>query len=179
MTESFLTKAREDLAMQMGVQDSEDVESGAACGRPKPSRGIGTTKMKNLLRNLKSLEDALLREVEELQVVLAQKVAEVEDIRRKIELQNHPIPNAAEAPSRPTTEKAGSDPVRASLPNLIEEVLRDNKDGVSLIDLVHRIAEVRGGTSKNLRGMVDQAIYRLKQQDRISRNPENMKFFIK
>jgi len=165
--------------MQMGVQVSEDVESGVACGRPKPSRGIGTTKMKNLLSNLKSLEAEHLREAGELQVALAQKLAEIQDLRRQIELQKHPILGAAETPRKPTTENAGSDPVRASLPSSIEEVLRDNKDGLTLIDLAHRIAEVRGGTSRNLLRMIDQAIYRLKKQNRISRNPENMKFFIK
>ena len=65
------------------------------------------------------------------------------------------------------------------MPSLIEEVLRENKDGLSLIDLAQRIAEVRGGMPKQLLGMIHQAIYRLKKKDRISRNPENMKFFIK
>ena len=76
-------------------------------------------------------------------------------------------------------EKAGVDAVEESLPAQIEKLLRENKDGLTLVDLLRKIAEGCVCLTKRRRSMVDQAIFRLKKKDRIARNSENLRFFIK
>lgn len=93
------------------------------------------------------------------------------------------VGTAKKAPGRPKREdieNAGGNSAQESLPTLIEKLLRDNPDGLSLADLIQKIRETGYvSLSKKPRSMVDQAIFRLKKKDRIVRNPDNLKFFIK
>ena len=67
-----------------------------------------------------------------------------------------------------------------SLLALIEKLLLESKDGLTLAELVLKIRESgHVSLSKKPRSMVDQAIFRLKKKDRIVRNPESLKFSLK
>ena len=93
------------------------------------------------------------------------------------------VGTAKKAPGRPKREdieNAGGNSAQESLPTLIEKLLRDNKDGLSLADLIQKIRETGYvSLSKKPRSMVDQAIFRLKKKGRIVRNPDSLKFFLK
>ena len=93
------------------------------------------------------------------------------------------VGHAKKAPGRPKREDielAGGNAGQESLPTLIEKLLRDSKDGLSLAELIQKIRETGYvSLSKKPRSMVDQAIFRLKKKERIVRNPDSMKFFLK
>jgi predicted nucleic acid-binding Zn-ribbon protein len=129
----------------------------------------------------------LLLEVAEIEKALSEKESDVTEVRRQIEILTQQI-----GPSVSTTKKTLGRPNRKepysvggalpeeSLPSLIEKLLRENKDGLSLADLIQRLAQTkRTSLSKKPRSMVDQAIFRLKRNGRVVRNPENLKFFLK
>ena len=145
------------------------------------------SEMKVRLANLKINEADLLREAAEIEKALSEKEAEVKEVRRQFELltqQTYPSVNTAKkALGRANREEdkiAGGDAAKESLPTLIEKLLRESKDGLSLADLVQKIAETKCfSLSKKPRSMIDQAIFRLKKKERIVRNPENLKFVLK
>ncbi len=141
------------------------------------------SEMKRLLAHLKQIESNLLRETAEIEKALAEKVCEVQLIRRHIALQTqqiHPSVVANTASTRPTpdTENSSTEAVHVPLLTLIENLLLDSKDGLSMSDLTQKLLEGYDGQSKKLRSMVDQAIFRLKKSGRITRNQENLKFFL-
>ena len=145
------------------------------------------SEMKVRLANLKINEADLLREAAEIEKALAEKEAEVKVVRRQIELLTQQIyPSIGTAkkafgrPKREDIENAGGDAAKESLPTLIEKLLRESKDGLSLADLIHMVDEIGYvSLSKRPRSMVDQAIFHLKKKGRIVRNPENLKFILK
>lgn len=83
-------------------------------------------------------------------------------------------------PKREDIENAGGNAAQGSLPTLIEKLLRENKDGLSLAELIEKIRETGYvSLSRKPRSMLDQAIFRLKKKERIVRNPDSLKFFLK
>lgn len=145
------------------------------------------SEMKTRLANLKINEADLLREAAEIAKVLAAKEGEARRVRQQIEIltqQIYPSVGAANMalcrPKRNKMEHVGGGPAEESLPTLIEKLPGENKDGLSLAELIHKIRE-KGyvSLSKKPRSMVDQAIFRLKKNGRIARNAENLKFVLK
>lgn len=94
-----------------------------------------------------------------------------------------PVGVAKKAPGRPKREdieNAGGNSAQESLPTLIEKLLRDNKNGMTLADiLTHIRSSGYVSLSKNPRTMIDQAIFRLKKKERIVRDQTSLKFFLK
>ena len=145
------------------------------------------SEMKTGLAILKINEADLLREAAEIEKALAAKEGEARRVRQQIEILTQQIyPSVGTAKKalgrakRNNVENVGGGPAGESLPTLIEKLLRESKDGLSLADLIHKVAE-NGCVSlcKRPRSIVDQAIFRLKKKGRIARNAENLTFFLK
>ena len=144
----------------------------------------GYSEMKRRLAHLKQIEVVLLREAAEIKKALVEKEGEIQMARRQIAQltqQIHPNGGAADAASarpKPDTENSSTEAGHVSLPTLIERLLRESKDGLSLSDLTQKLLEGYTGQSKTPRSLVDQAIFRLKKRGRITRNRENLRFFL-
>lgn len=83
-------------------------------------------------------------------------------------------------PKREDIENAGGNSSQDSLPTLIEKLLRDNKAGLSLAELIQKIRESGYvSLSKKPRTMLDQAIFRLKKKEKVVRNADSLKFLLK
>lgn len=145
------------------------------------------SEMKARLENLKINEAHVLREAAEIEKALVAKEGEARRVRQQIEIlmqQIYPsvgkVENALGRPKQKKMENVGSGPAEETLPTLIEKLLGENKDGLSLAELIQKIRE-KGyvSQSKKPRSMADQAIFRLKKNGRIARNPENLKFVLK
>lgn len=138
------------------------------------------------IANLKINEADLLREAAEIEKALVAKHGEARRVRQQIEIliqQISPsvgkVQKAHGRSKRKKMENVGSGPAEGSLPTLIEKLLGENKDGLSLAELIQKIREKGyASQSKKPRSMVDQAIFRLKKNGRIARNSENLKFVL-
>ena len=138
-----------------------------------------SAELKVRLAHLKIDEADLLREVAEKSKELAAKEGELRRVRQQIAILTQPT-KAACRPTRDEVEIASGNADQVALPVLIEKLLREYKDGLSLADLFQKIREMGYvGPFKKPRLMLDQAVLRLKKEDRVSRNPETMKFFLK
>ena len=126
-----------------------------------PSSSDTDCSEKIRLAILKINETDLCCEAVKIEKALAATEDEIIKVRRQIELltqQIYPSNSTAKKnlgrPRRKEIEMACGDTAGVSLLTLIEQLLRESEDGLSLADLIHKITEKRGvSLSKKPRSM--------------------------
>ncbi len=90
-----------------------------------------------------------------------------------------PLKKTHGRPKREDIENAGGSASQEPLPSMIEKMLRESKDGLTLSEMLTKIRESNYVTlSLKPRSMLDQAIFRLKKKGVIVRNDETMKYVL-